>query len=239
MSWTATTLKILKSFVAGLLVLLFIWFLYRFTMRLLFKKTVAPVTAPVFSESDSVRLSGLQKGFVVELDSDKTADAVLSGSFGPAVVQFYAPWCSHCKNMSEFYEAAAKASDVPFVRVLGSACPVTVAKYGVAGYPTVFGVSGSGGPIRFGSSRTKEAFVDFARSLVAVVAPAQPVMPYAPVQPPPNMASIIAALPATNPATNVTVYQPVPQVVPVPQVPQGLPVLPLPQVIDLDTETRV
>jgi thiol-disulfide isomerase/thioredoxin len=213
MSWTATTVKILKSFVSGLLVLLFIWFLYRFSMRLLFKKKPAPAAAPpTFLETDSVKLSGLQKGFVVELDSDKTADAVLSGAFGPAVVQFYAPWCSHCKNMSEFFEAAAKASDVPFVKVLGSACPATVAKYGVAGYPTVFGVSGPGVPTRFGSTRTKESFVDFAKTLMPRVPEPVPVVPQVP---PPNMASVIAALPAVAPATNVTVYQPVPQVVPV------------------------
>ena len=195
-------------------------------MRLLFKKPVS-VPAPTFSETDSVKLSSLQKGLVVELDSDKTADAVLSGAFGPAVVQFYAPWCSHCKNMSEFYEAAAKASDVPFVRVLGSACPATVAKYGVAGYPTVFGVSGPGMPTRYGSTRTKEAFVDFAKSLIIDAAqqqivpmpelPQVPSVPQMPQGPPPNMASVIAAM-APVPATNITVYQPVPEFQPVPQI---------------------
>ena len=225
MSWTASSLKFAKSFVAFLLVLLFIWFLYRFSMRLFFKKTEAAPLPATFLESDSVKVAALSRGLVVDIDSDKTADAILSGLFGPAVVQFYAPWCSHCKNMSDFYEAAAKASDVPFVRVLGSSCPATVSKFGVAGYPTIFGVSGPGTPTRFGSARTTEAFADFAKTLL----PAAPVMvPPAPVAEtvlvPPNMASVIAALqtdaaPIPVQPTNVTVFNPVPEIISIEEAP--------------------
>jgi thiol-disulfide isomerase/thioredoxin len=207
------SLKVAKGFVSGLLVLLFVWFLYRFTMRLFFKKPVVAQSMPTFQEADSVKLSALTRGSVVEIDSDKTADAVLSGLFGPAVVQFYAPWCSHCKNMSEFYEAAAKSSAIPFVRVLGSACPASVAKYGVAGYPTVFGVSGPGMPTRFGSSRTTEAFSDFAKSLVPAAPEPVLVAPQQTVLPPPNMATVLASYAAELPPTNVTVYQPVPEII--------------------------
>ena len=236
MSWTASTLKLAKSFVSFLLVLLFIWFLYRFSMRLFFKKTEAAPLAATFQESDSVKVSSLSRGLVIDIFSDKTADAILSGLFGPAVVQFYAPWCSHCKNMSEFYEAAAKGSDVPFVRVLGSTCPATVTKFGVAGYPTIFGVSGPGTPTRFGSARTTEAFSDFAKSLVPSVAqpevPSVPSVPSVPVVPPPNMASVIASLQAAQAAqaaaaapevvqpTNVTVYNPVPEIISIEDTPQ-------------------
>jgi thiol-disulfide isomerase/thioredoxin len=228
MSWTASTLKFAKSFVAFLLVVLFIWFLYRFSMRIFFKKTEPAPLQATFLESDSVKVSSLSRGLVADVDSDKTADAILSGLFGPAVVQFYAPWCSHCKNMSESYEAAAKASEVPFVRVLGSSCPATVSKFGVAGYPTIFGVSGPGTPTRFGSARTTEAFADFAKLLLPqqVVPPIVPSAPVMPVQPPPNMASVVAALQAQEPVavpaqlvqpvlqpTNVTVYNPVPEII--------------------------
>jgi len=222
MSWTATTLKLAKNVVFGLLVLVFIWFLYRFSMRLFFQKTEAAPLAATFLDSDSVKMTGLSRGLVVDVDSDKTADAILSGLFGPAVVQFYAPWCSHCKNMSEFYEAAAKGSSVPFVRVLGSSCPATITKFGVAGYPTIFGVSGPGTPTRFGSARTTEAFSDFAKSLLPV-APAPVAAPEAVAPVVPNMASVIASLaappslpiaPPPEPvATNVTVYNPVPEII--------------------------
>lgn len=224
MSWTASSLKVAKTVVLGLMVLLLVWFLYKFSMRLFFKKAKKVEVVTTFSETDTVKLSTLNTGFVTEVDSDKTADAVLSGAFGPVVVVFYAPWCSHCKNMSEFYEAAAKASDVPFVRVLGSACPASVAKFGVAGYPTIFGLSSTGLLTRFGSSRTKESFVDFAKTLVPVPAvpevtlpalAAVPAVPVAEAPVVPNMAAILSqmAQAAKPPVTNVTVYQPVPEII--------------------------
>jgi len=159
-------LTLMKKIVVGLMVLTVLWFLYNFSTRLLksFTKGQPKTLAAEFNANDAVNYVP-QLGLVQELKSDKTVDAILSGAYGPHVVMVYAEWCSHCKNMMDAYDAAAKSGSIPFIRIQGSNAPVTSAKHSIAGYPTVLGSSSSGGPKRFASVRTPEALLDFANSL--------------------------------------------------------------------------
>lgn len=215
--WTSQLIRVSKQIVFGLIVLVIVWFMYSVSQRYL-KSILAPVpeakTIPSFADSDVVKFVATSKTVPSEVTSDKTADAILSGAFGPAVVVFYADWCVHCQNMSAAYEEAAKAAGIPFVRVQGSLAPVSSRKYGVTGYPTILGVANVGGlPRRFAAPRTKEALLEFAMGLSPAdtvidvredPAKAPPALPAIPATngPPGAVAPVPTATPALDAAIN-------------------------------------
>ena len=201
-SFVVRVFKGLKTTAMALILVLALWLAYSFGLKYtkgFFKTEEKPAEVKSFSLEDSVSFSP-QLGLVNEISSDKTVDAILSGSMGPAVLMFHADWCGHCKNMEPAYAAAAKDSSVPFVKVNGSSAPVSSNKYAVTGYPTVFGISALGLLNRYSNARTAEAMLEFTRLLVptkseplaqpmahpiaqpvpfAQPAPAQPVQPMA------------------------------------------------------------
>ena len=169
-SLTSNILSVAKKMVFALVLLAIMSFLYKYVMRMI-RPQLKTVPQPVkdFDPQDSVNFAPVL-GSVIELTSDKTADAILAGAFGPAVVVFVADWCGHCRNIAAAFEAAAVDAVVPFVRVRGDSAPVSSAKYGIAGYPTVLGYASVGGPPRrFASQRTKEALLQFALALKGTV----------------------------------------------------------------------
>jgi len=189
--WTSTALKYSKNIVLGLIVLVTLWFLYRVSSRALkglFQtneaKPVEVLKEADFNANDAVQYTA-RLGQVQEITSDRTIDAILNGTFGPAVVLVYAEWCGHCKNMMPAFEEAAKESKIPFVKVQGQHAPVSSRKLMVAGYPTIFGVASvpaNGPPRRYGGMRSKEAFLEFAHAL----SPSAATLPVAALEAPPT-----------------------------------------------------
>lgn len=178
----------------GLLVVSIVWFVMRFVNRMIAKamgpKAAATAAPTDFKPEDTVQFVPALKG-PTTVTSDRTIDAVLRGTFGPAVVMFYADWCTHCKNMMEAFEAAAAVAGVPFVKIQGHQAPITSQQFGVTGYPTLFGVMAAGGvPRRFAAMRTKEALLEFAGAL-GLPGTLNPVVPVAPVAP--SVASAVAS----------------------------------------------
>lgn len=73
--------------------------------------------------------------------TDATIDQALA-EFDGLLVEFYAPWCGHCKKLAPEYAKAAsrlKAQDPPIriAKVDATASTEAAGKYGVQGYPTL------------------------------------------------------------------------------------------------------
>ncbi|KAK1924429.1 thioredoxin-like protein [Papiliotrema laurentii] len=92
-----------------------------------------------FFAATLLTLAGAFASKVVDLD-DKNFDQIV-GQDKPALVEFYAPWCGHCKNLAPTYEQLADAFPTDKViiaktdadgvgRSLGS-------RFGVTGFPTL------------------------------------------------------------------------------------------------------
>ncbi|CAD8057669.1 unnamed protein product [Paramecium sonneborni] len=100
---------------------------------------------------------------VIKLTNDNFKQLVLD-SGEPWLVEFYAPWCGHCKALAPEYNKAAKALDgIIKIGALDMTTDGDAGKpYGVNSYPTIkfFGVN-KADPIAFEGERKKNAIVDY------------------------------------------------------------------------------
>ncbi|KAI0765904.1 protein disulfide isomerase [Trametes elegans] len=119
---------------------------------------------------------------VLELTPDNFDEHVGKGK--PALVEFFAPWCGHCKNLAPTYEqladAFAHAKDkvvVAKVDADGAGKPLGQ-KYGVTGYPTLkwFGPEG-GEPEKYEGGRDLDALANFITSKSGVKSSIKPPPP--------------------------------------------------------------
>lgn len=77
------------------------------------------------------------------------------------LLEFYAPWCGHCKSFAATYEKIAetlKKEDIPVCKVDATAHKSVAGKYDVTGYPTVI-ILKKGNPIKYDGQRTEDAVV--------------------------------------------------------------------------------
>ena len=120
---------------------------------------------------------------VVTLTADNFEELVLNGPEA-WLVEFYAPWCGHCKNLApEWASAAAKMAEEPAVRF--GAVDATVhgelaQRFGVKGYPTIKTFRGGAGKKDrdaqdFNGERKSAALVEEATQLAATGSGGAPV----------------------------------------------------------------
>ncbi|KAJ3098265.1 hypothetical protein HK100_005137 [Physocladia obscura] len=103
---------------------------------------------------------------VTVLDTPEDFESVVGHAEKNVLVEFYAPWCGHCKNLAPTYEKVAKAyateSNCVVANVDATANKDVADKFGVTSYPTIkFFPAGSSEALPYEGGRTEEAFIAF------------------------------------------------------------------------------
>jgi protein disulfide-isomerase A6 len=75
----------------------------------------------------------------VELLTKNTFDQEVLRSNTPFIVEFYAPWCGHCKQLVPTWETLARGmGNIVRVGAVDATVETSVAQsYGIHGYPTI------------------------------------------------------------------------------------------------------
>lgn len=98
---------------------------------------------------------------------DATFDAVVLDSTKDVLVEFYAPWCGHCKKLAPTYEQVGKDfeddANVVIAQIDSDAWPAKAREYGVQGFPTIkyFPSNRKTPPVDYQSGRDEASFVNF------------------------------------------------------------------------------
>ncbi|TBU28011.1 protein disulfide isomerase [Dichomitus squalens] len=118
---------------------------------------------------------------VLELTPDNFDEVIGKGK--PALVEFFAPWCGHCKNLAPTYEQLADAFAHQKGKVIiakvdadGVGRPLGQ-KYGVTGFPTLKWFNADGTDESYDGGRELETLADFVSTKSGVKSNIRPPPP--------------------------------------------------------------
>lgn len=89
----------------------------------------------------------------------------VTSEFSHILIQFYAPWCGHCKNLAPIYaevseKLKAQGSFVRLAKVDSTEHPNSAKNFGVKGYPTLFFFL-NGEKMDYTGQRTADAMINW------------------------------------------------------------------------------
>lgn len=109
-------------------------------------------------------------GDVVHISQDSDFEKLNTGATN-MLVEFYAPWCGHCKSLAPEYKIAGEtfldSDDIKLVAVDATEASQSAGKYDVKGYPTLkFFPKGSTTPEEYGGGRTADTIVSWVNDKI-------------------------------------------------------------------------
>lgn len=148
--------------------------------RLLMLAALLQVLSPLANIITQVQAHDDWGGNVVVL-TESNFDKKVLDSDDVWLVNFYAPWCPHCKNLKPIYEDASRAirkegiKNVKLGAIDASQYQSYAQRYGIRGFPTLkyfpAGPKTSSDAKEYDNERTASGILSWAKSLAAEVRP--------------------------------------------------------------------
>ncbi|GJJ75886.1 protein disulfide-isomerase A6 [Entomortierella parvispora] len=122
------------------------------------------------TKKSGVRSSHKKVISAVEVLTDSNFEEKVKKSGKHYLVEFYAPWCGHCKNLAPTYEKVAadflKEKDITIAKVDATTETRVAEEYGVTGYPTIKYFSKDGTVSEYEGGRQEDDFLNFINNKV-------------------------------------------------------------------------
>jgi len=119
-------------------------------------------TLPQFRRSEPIPEKNDDPVKVVVAD---TLQEMVIDSDKNVLVEFYAPWCGHCKKLAPILEEVAisyeNESDVVIAKLDATSNDISTKTFSIKGYPTLYMVSATGKIVNYEGDRSKEDITDF------------------------------------------------------------------------------
>ena len=132
----------------------------------------------------TISILGANASAVIDLIPSNFDDIVLK-SGKPALVEFFAPWCGHCKSLAPVYEELATSFEsakgkVTIAKVDADAEKDLGKRFGVQGFPTLKWFDGkSDTPEDYTSGRDIESLTEFIQGKIGIKAKGKKAAPSA------------------------------------------------------------
>ncbi|KAK4776509.1 hypothetical protein SAY86_005197 [Trapa natans] len=128
---------------------------------------------PWFKEYKAGKVLPFRKSEPVPKDNSEPVKVVVADTLQDTVfnsgknvlLEFYAPWCGHCKNLAPILDEVAVSyendADIVIAKFDATANDVPTETFEVQGFPTVYFRSAGGKIVQYEGDRTKEDIIDF------------------------------------------------------------------------------
>jgi len=100
-----------------------------------------------------------------------TFEALVTNSEKPVLIEFYAPWCGHCKSLAPVYAKVAKAAadaDVTIAMIDATNNDFPQKTFKVEGFPTIFWATKDAEPEQYQGGRDFDGFAKFLKEKIDV-----------------------------------------------------------------------